>query len=110
MIKNTSGTISISGYTVTGTGTYFHLSDAGDMLFIAGHGNVYQVAEIVAADKLYLSETVSQTITDDSYTITDSQTPFNLLPLPYVELAENDRHLRQAFYVLDREIAQTKGI
>jgi len=110
MIKNAYGTISISGFTVTGQGTYFHLSSPGDMLFIAGHANVYQVASIEAANLLYLSETASQTLINDSYTLTDSITPYTHLPLPYSELEETAEHLRRAFYRLDREFAQTKGI
>jgi hypothetical protein len=110
MIKNTHGTLSISGYTVTGHGTYFHLSDVGDMLFIVGHDNVYQVAAIESAEKMYLSERVTQTITDDSYTITDSVSPYTHFPLPYQELEDTDTHLREAFYLLDKAFAETKGI
>jgi hypothetical protein len=110
LIKNTHGTLSISGYTVTGHGTYFHLSASGDLLFIAGHANVYQVAAIESAEKMYLSEKVTQTITDDSYTITDSISPYTHLPLPYQELEDTDTHLRKAFYLLDAEFAATKGI
>lgn len=80
------------------------------MLFIAGHANAYQVAMVEAPDTLYLSEKVTETITDESYTITDSQTPNLKLPLPYEELHDTDAHLRQAFYLLDQDFANTKGV
>jgi len=110
MIKNSYGTLSISGYTVSGDQTYFHLSSEGDLLFIAGHSNAYQIALIESPNKLYLSEKVSETLIDERYTITDSETPGLGLPLMYAELKDTDLHLRKAFYLLDHEFSETRGL
>jgi len=103
MIQNSYGSIITVGYTVMGKNTSFLASNVGDLLFIAGVPEVFQVAEIFSDSFLYLSTPVP-TLTNAAYMISDSITYNFSFKLPLKGLADNDLALREAFYSLDEKL------
>ena len=103
MIQNYHGSITTNQYTVTGVGCAFLSSNIGDLFFIAGVAEVFQVAEIASDYMLYLS-TPAPTQTAAAYMISDSITYNQRLNLPVKGLADNDLALREAFYTLDQRL------